>query len=117
MEYSLDLNPQAFEAIKKGTKRIEGRVPTEHNKHVPFDKLKPRDIIIFTNNENKEIMNVRVLGVRHYKDVKSMLEAEGTRNVLSNQGTVEEGIESYHSIRSYKENIEKHGIYAIEIAI
>jgi len=115
MEYSIDLNPRPFDSIKKGIKKIEGRVPTEHNKNFPLNKLKKGDIIAFTNNENGEIMKVNVLGVRHYKNVRLMLETEGTRNVLSSQGTVEEGIESYNRLKGYKEGVKKHGIYAIEV--
>jgi len=115
MEYHLYLNPRPFEAIKKGIKKIEGRVPVGYDKNVEFDKYKTGDTITFTNHENNENMKVRVLGVRHYKNVRSMLEAEGTRNVLSSQGSVEEGIESYNSLRDYKEGIKKYGVYAIEI--
>lgn len=115
MEYSLDLNQRPFEAIKTGTKKIEGRVPTDHNKHVPFDKLKEGDVINFTNNSNGEVMKTKVLRVTHYKDVREMLTAEGPENVLSSGGNIEEGVESYNQIGTYRENIPKFGIYAIKI--
>ena len=117
MEYHLYLNSRPFEAIKKGIKKIEGRVPIDYDAKTPFDKFKLGDTIIFTNYENKETLKVNVLGVRHYKDVKLMLETEGTRNVLSSQGTVQEGIESYNSLEGYKEGVKKYGIYAIEISL
>jgi len=42
-----------------------------------------------------------------------MLETEGVENVLSSEPkTVEHGIESYNSLYDYKENIEKHGMFA-----
>ncbi len=115
MKYELELNPRPFQAIKKGTKKIEGRVPTAHNANVPFDKIKKGDVILFINAESKEKMQVKVLGVRHYSNVRSMLEKEGTKNVLSSGGNIEQGIESFHSFKDYKENIIKYGIYAIEI--
>jgi ASC-1-like (ASCH) protein len=115
MEYSLYLNARPFESIKKGIKKIEGRVPVNHDTKLDFNKFMAGDIIIFTNHENNETMKVRVLGIRHYKTVRLMLETEGTRNVLSSQGTVEEGIESYNRLEGYKEGIEKYGIYAIEV--
>jgi len=115
MEYSLELNPRPFEAIKKGAKKIEGRVPTEHNKNVPLDKLKKGDKIIFINNSNGETMKVIATGVRHYKDAKTMLESEGVKNVLSSGGNIKQSVESYNKMHGYKENIKKHGIYAIEI--
>jgi ASC-1-like (ASCH) protein len=115
MEYSLELNPRPFEAIKKGTKKIECRVPTEHNKNVSLDRLKKGDKIIFINNSNGGTMKVIVAGVRHYKDAKTMLESEGVENVLSSGGNIKQGVESYDKMRGYRENIKKHGIYAIEI--
>jgi ASC-1-like (ASCH) protein len=115
MEYFLDLNPRPFEAIKNGTKKIECRVPTEHNKSVPFAKLKAGDIIIFTNNLNNEIMKTKILAVRHYENVRAMLKSEGVENVLSSGGNIEQGIKSYHSLEGYKEGVKKFGIYAIEI--
>ncbi len=75
MEYSLNLNSRPFEAIKNGTKKIEGRVPTGHDKNVPFSKIKKGDTIIFNNNFNKDIIKVRVLGIRHYSTFKEMLES------------------------------------------
>jgi ASC-1-like (ASCH) protein len=115
MEYSLNLNPRPFEAIKKGTKKIEGRVPIEHDKNVPFNKIKKGDTIIFNNNANKNIIKVLVLGVRHYPTFREMLECEGTEGVLSSKGNIEEGIKSYESFSGYKEGVKKHGVYAIEI--
>lgn len=115
MEYSLNLNPRPFEAIKNGTKNIEGRVPTEQDKNVPFNKIKKGDTIIFNNNSNEDIMKVRVLGVKYYSTFKEMLESEGTERVLSSKGTIEEGIKSYESFSGYKEGVKKHGVYAIEI--
>ena len=44
-----------------------------------------------------------------------MLETEGTENVLSSSGNIEEGIESYNSLGDYKGRIEKYGIYAIGV--
>jgi ASC-1-like (ASCH) protein len=115
MEYILYLNPRPFEAIKKGTKKIEGRTPTEHNKHISFDKIKKGDFLIFINNETQEKMKTKVLGVRHYSNVRKMLETEGVENVLSSKSTIEEGIRNYNKFRDYKNNIKKFGIYAIEI--
>jgi ASC-1-like (ASCH) protein len=115
MEYSLNLNSRPFEAIKNGTKKIEGRVPTKNDKNVPFSKIKKGDTIIFNNNSNKDIIKVRVLGVRHYPTFRKMLESEGTERVLSSKGNIEEGIKSYESFSGYKEGVKKHGVYAIEI--
>jgi len=115
MQYSLELNPRPFEAIQKGIKKIECRVPTDHNKDISFDKLKKGDLIRFTNNITKEKMNVRVLGIRHYSSFRDLLESEGTEGVLSSGGNVEEGIKSFENFSGYKEGVKKQGVYAIEI--
>ena len=115
MEYPIDLNPRPFEAIKAGTKKIEGRVPTDHNKHVPFDKLKKGDVIVFTNNSNGEIMKTKILRVTNYKDAREMLTAEGVENVLSSGESLEQGVENYNKFTDYAKNMKLFGIYAIEV--
>jgi len=114
MNYSLELNSRAFQAIKNGTKKIEGRVQNSYDK-VDFKDLKKGDMITFENISTKEKMKVKIDEIRHYPNVKAMLEAEGTRNVLSTGGNIKQGIESYNKISEYKKNILKYGIYAIEI--
>lgn len=114
MKYFLELNPRPFEAIKNGTKKIEGRVPTKEDK-LPFNKMKKGDIIIFNNNSSKDIIKVRVLGVNHYSSFKEMLESEGTERVLSSKGNINDGIKSYESLSGYKKGVKNHGVYAIEI--
>jgi ASC-1-like (ASCH) protein len=115
MKYILDLNDRPFEAIKNGTKKIEGRTPTPWN-NTPYEKFQIGDIIHFINNVTNEEMDTEVLFVHHYPDTRSMLEAEGVENVLSGEPkTIEHGIESYNSFQGYKEGIIKNGIYAIGI--
>ena len=63
-------------------------------------------------------MEVEILGVRHYPDVRALLEAEGTRNTLSSGLSISEAIERYDTVfPEYKENIPKFGIYAIEVKV
>jgi len=62
-------------------------------------------------------MACEVLSVGKYQNVRLMLEAEGTKNVLSSGGNIEEGIESYDSLGDYKDRIEKYGIYAIGVSV
>lgn len=114
MNYNLNLNDRPFEAIKAGTKKIEGRVRTSRDTF-SYDDLLIGHTITFTAKTSGEMMMVDVLGIRHYQDTRSMLETEGTRNVLSSGGNVEEGIESYNGFSEYRENIPKYGIYAIEV--
>jgi ASC-1-like (ASCH) protein len=115
MNYDLDLNDRPFQAIRAGTKKIETRVPTSHY-NIPYGELKVGDTFTFTNNVSNEVMKVEILGVRHYPDVRAMLEAEGTRNTLSSGLSISEAVERYDTVfEEYKENIPKYGIYAIEV--
>ncbi len=115
MNYDLGLMDRPFKAIKAGTKKIETRVPTSYDK-TPYAELKAGDTFTFTNNVTNEVMKVEILGVRHYLDVRSMLEAEGTRNALSSGLDINGAIERYNTaFEEYKENIPKFGIYGIEV--
>lgn len=115
MNYDLSLNDRPFKAIKVGTKKIETRVPTSYDK-TPYADLKVGDTFTFTNITTNEVMKVQILGVRHYSDVRSMLEAEGTRNTLSSGLDINGAVERYNIFfEEYKENIPKFGIYGIEI--
>lgn len=116
MNYTLHLRNRPFQAIKNGTKRVEGRAPNDsHDKQ--FEEIKPGDYISFENEETNEIVMTEVVFVHHYSSVKEMLEKEGPENVLSSKGTIEQGIESYYSLGDYKERIHKFGIYAIGIKL
>ena len=115
MNYNLELNDRPFKAIKAGTKKIETRVPTSYDR-TPYAKLLPGDTLTFTNNITNEVMRVEILGVRHYSDVRTLLEAEGTRNALSSGLDINGAVERYNTVfEEYKENIPKYGIYGIEI--
>ena len=114
MNYDLSLNDRPFRAIKAGTKKIEGRTPRDEKDH-RYEEMKPGDTLTFTNNVTGEQMVCTVLSVAHYPNTRAMLEAEGTKNVLSSGGNIEAGIESYNSLEGYKERIEKYGLYAIGV--
>lgn len=114
MEYSLHLNDRPFEAIKAGTKKIEGRTPRDkHDKR--YDQMVAGDVLIFINNVTNEELSCEVLFVNKYSDVRSMLEVEGIKNVLSSGLDIKGGIQSYNSLDGYEERIKKFGIYAIGV--
>lgn len=113
MQYSLNLPNHLFDAIKRGTKKVEGRVPKEiPNK---YQKMKRGDIVLITNEDTGEKMKVSVIFVHHYPNTRSMLETEGVKNVFPKHETIEQGIESYNTFTGYKENLPKYGIYAIGV--
>ena len=117
MKYILDINDRPFRAILAGTKKVEGRTPTQFDK-TPFHKLKPGDSIIFINNVSNESLKAKVAFVHHFPNVKEMLEREGVRNILSSEPkTIKHGIESYNSLKGYKKGISKNGIYAIGLEL
>ena len=114
MNYDMDINDRPFKAIKAGTKKIEGRTPRDENDR-RYDQMSAGDTINFTNNVTGEKMTCEVLLIRKYPDVRHMLEAEGTKNVLSSGLDIEGGIKSYNSLEGYEERIKKFGIYAIGV--
>ncbi len=116
MNYNLDLNDRPFNAIKVGTKKVEGRTPIDSEKNT-YEKMVPGDIITFTNNVTGEKLSCEVLFVHHYDNVRAMLEIEGTKNVLSSGLDIEGGIKSYNSLDGYEKGIKKHGIYAIGVKV
>lgn len=116
MNYNIKLNDRPFKAIQLGTKKIEGRIQTKWDKN-PYDKFRKGDIIIFTNRTTAEILNVEVMAIRYYVDIRSMLENEGMGNVLSSGLNIEDGIKNYNALDEYKKNVSKFGIYAIEMSL
>jgi ASC-1-like (ASCH) protein len=112
MHYLLHLPERPFRSIKKGTKKVEGRV---FRNTTPYHEMKSGDTITFVNEDTEEKMDVDVLFVHHYPDARKMLVAEGVENVSSYGGTIEESIKRYNSFTNYKENIPKYGIYAIGV--
>jgi len=113
-KYNLDLNPRPFNAIKAGTKKVEGRVPTDWDR-TAYSEMKPGDIISFTNNETGEVLEVVVRFVHHYKTLEKMLKIEGVLNVSSSSTTIEGSIQSYLQLEGYAKNLPKYGIYAIGV--
>lgn len=112
----IGLNNRPFKAIKNGTKKIEVRTNTPNS---PFDyfSIKPDDQIELTNEETGESLVTKVKDIRKYSSVRELLESEGTRNVLSSGGNLEQGIISINRLTGYFENIPKYGVLAIEISL
>ncbi|MFA6428163.1 MAG: hypothetical protein WCW02_01300 [Candidatus Buchananbacteria bacterium] len=116
MNYHFKLNDRPFKAIKAKTKKVEGRAPKSLADR-RYQEMVPGDILTFTNNITAEQLQCEILFVHHYNNVRAMLEAEGTQNVLSSGEDVAGGIKSYNSIADYKERIKKYGIYAIGLKL
>lgn len=113
MEYKLNLNNRAFDAIKTGTKKIEIRVTTDKNK-INYEDIKKGDILEFTNDKLEKIKCLVNENVWYENSLK-LLEMEGTRFTLSSTNDINKGIDSINRFTGYKEGIEKNGIHAIHI--
>lgn len=114
MIFTLKINDRPFNAIKLGTKKIEGRVSTSHD-DIPYSKVCIDDIIILVNRNTGEKLTTKVLWVNHYLSFRTMLEVEGPENILSSSGDLEKGIKSFEAFSEYKENVKKWGVYALRI--
>jgi ASC-1-like (ASCH) protein len=115
MHYHFNLHDLPFHAIKNKTKKVEGRAMKDENDR--YKNIKQGDTIVFENEENHEKIMTVVQFVHHYPTIREMLESEGIENVLSKGLTIEEGIESYYAINTYKERVKSFGIYAIGIKV
>lgn len=113
MEYKLNLNNRAFDAIKAGTKKIEIRVTTDKNK-INYKDIKKGDILEFANDRAEKIKCLVKENVWYENSLK-LLEMEGTRFTLSSTNDINKGIDSINRFTGYKDGIEKNGIHAIHI--
>lgn len=116
MIYKLELNDLPFEAIKSGRKKIETRTKVPHNM-TSYEEMKKGDQILFTKASSGEEMMVEILGVRHYKDVESLLDEEGQENVMSYETSRDEAVKSWNKLTGYTEGIKKYGIWGIEVRV
>ena len=114
MKYNFDINDRAFNAIKKGTKRVEIRVTKLGDNHFDYGILKNGDIIEFKSYDG-ETINCLVGNVNHYDSIEELLTLEGTRYTLSSTNDFNKGVESINSINGYKEAMKVNGVYAIHI--
>lgn len=113
MEYNLDINNRAFNAIKNRTKRVEIRV-TKIDDNFDYSIIKPGDIIKFTSFD-KENMKCVVEDINWYKTIEELLTLEGTRYTLSSTNDFNEGVKSINSFEGYSESMKVNGVYAIHI--
>lgn len=112
----IGLNNRPFNSIKNGYKKIEVRTNTP-NSPLDYFSIKPNDQIEFINEETGESLVTKVKDIRKYISVRDLLESEGTRNVLSSGGNLEQGIISINRLTGYFESIPRYGVLAIEISL
>ena len=110
-----NINERAFEAIKKGGKKVEIRANENIFSDNSINLMQIEDLIIFKKNGTTEKIKCVVKRKTLYKTVRTLLENEGTEYTLSSTNDIEEGIRSIESIENYQELIAKNGVFAIEL--
>lgn len=108
----LSVKQEYFEAIKLGTKIVEGRL--NNNK---FKDLKPGMFLTFTSAASREQISCSVEAVNTYLNFKEMLETEGVQNLLPGITLLETAISIYESFPGYKEKVKEMGALAIHFKI
>ena len=110
MTYQMKLNPSPFELIKSGHKTVEMRLNDEKR-----GRIKIGDEIEFSNRENGEKMLTRVVNLTKFKNFCELY-VHFDKCVL---GYLEnEDANPCHMSKYYpQEDIDKHGVLAIEITL
>ncbi|MFT4326507.1 MAG: ASCH domain-containing protein [Candidatus Woesearchaeota archaeon] len=109
------LYERPFEAIKKGSKKIEIRANKKETSENSVNLMQRGDEIIFTKSKSEEKISCIIERITLYNSTRELLEKEGTKYTLSSTDDLEEGIRSIESIGDYKELIAKNGVFAIEL--
>ncbi|EKE00170.1 MAG: hypothetical protein ACD_22C00082G0013 [uncultured bacterium] len=110
------LRSRPFNAIKNGTKTVEVRANKKVGR-LDYAQVAEGDYMVFINQETGKSVKCLVERVTLYKDVKSLLLAEGVENTLSSGGDLEAGIKSIESITDYKKVIANKGVFAYRIKL
>lgn len=105
----VNVNKVWFEYIKKGYKKIDGRL----NKG-KFIKLKKGDKIKFVNKD--ESFDVDIIDIRYYPNFRQYLIMEGLLNTLPNIFSIDEGIILYRQIYTIKDE-KYYGVLSIEFKL
>ena len=104
--YTITIKTQAFNNIKSGTKKIEGRLYRDI-----FTKIKIGDTIIFHDKLNDEKLSKIIKKLVIFDSFEMFLNSYPLENILPSKKNIEEGIKHYNEI--YK-NVNKK-ILSIEL--
>ena len=112
MEHKMHLLPEPFEEMKSGSKVIEIRLNDEKRQ-----KVKIGDTITFLKlPEGREMLNIRVLELLHYKDFKSLYQDVPFHQSGCSGKTMEWMLENTYKIYT-REQEEKYGALGIRIEL
>lgn len=110
MNYNLNLRPEPFEAIKSGLKTIEMRLNDEKK-----SLIKVKDLLIFTNEETKEILKCEVIAKYAYSSFVELYKHHHKKDLGYQENEIADpsDMEIYYS----KEKIAKYGVLSFKIKI
>ncbi len=112
MTHAMQLQPSPFEMIRNGTKTIELRLFDEKRK-----KIRTGDTILFTNTENGETLEVKVLELLVFDSFETLY----SRLPLTECGYTEEDVDtaSHDDMNAYypREMQQKYGVVGIRVAL
>lgn len=108
--HKMKLYPNAFQSVAEGSKKVEMRLNDEKRQ-----KIKTGDLVIFTNAKSKEEVIVEVMDLRTFKSFNELYSSYEKTIIgyKKNEVANADDMLKYYS----KEQIEKHGVLAIEIRI
>lgn len=110
MIHTMNLWPDSFQAIKKGTKTIEMRLNDEKRR-----VIKIGDIIEFIDTNTKEKINCVVVNLYHYSNFKELYEYH---DKISLGYEVDEVANPLDMLAYYsEEDILKYGVLGIAIQL
>lgn len=107
----LELNVQRvyFDAIKAGTKTIEGRLAKQK-----YRSLRPGDSVIFFDNEHTESITKTVAAIHLYPTFESAFKEQDFRKAIPSAKTVKEAIAVYEQFYTPKMQ-QQEGVAFIEL--
>jgi len=113
-QFFLHLPERPFEAIRRGTKKVEVRANKNGNS---VNEMKAGDLIVFRKCGTCEEQRCTIVRIRLYPTVKELLLTEGVDQTLSSGKDLEAGIQSIESIPGYKGFISTNGVFAIVLQV
>lgn len=102
-----------IEMIQEGTKTVEGRINSGR-----FRRVSPEDRIRFFDRNQPDFgVLCEITGIRKYPDFRSMLMSEGFQQMIPDVSTLEEAVNVYNAIPSYRERVRKSGVLALRLKV
>ena len=102
------VNKDIFEALRKGTKKIETRAGSPR-----YLGIQAGDVLVFVCGKNS--FSKKVKSVRKFKSVKALHRVYKPVAINPKIRTVSESEQMYYSFPGYREKIKKYGILAFEL--